>query len=226
MRGSHASAGDDTMFTGKMPVLMAVLLERSSVLDRMGYSGDNAPSIAMEMQRKRKPWMFVAAVLAWLVPGAGHVYLGRPVRGAIIFIIIAATFWSGVGIGGVMTVDPREQRWWFIAQMFAGSHGLIGWRRSRSIDIEAAQIVHDKAVQKLQADRNFNANRYAASAAARQEALVEMGVALPPQVANVAQSYAGIAGLLNLLCIFDALVLAAAGVSGEPRREETQEPSR
>ncbi|MCE5278040.1 MAG: DUF6677 family protein [Planctomycetaceae bacterium] len=178
----------------------------------------------MATQRTRKPWMLVAAGLAWLVPGAGHVYIGRPVRGAIIFIIIAATFWAGVGIGGVMTVDPREQRWWFIAQMFTGGHGLIGWRRSRALDDEIAQRTHDKAVEKFQANqRNFDPNRYVASAAARAETLKEMGLALPPQVANVAQSYAGIAGLLNLLCIFDALVLAAAGISGEPRRQDAPE---
>ncbi len=161
--------------------------------------------------------MILAAGLAWLVPGAGHVYLGRPVRGAIIFIIIAATFWAGVGIGGVMTVDPREQRWWFIAQMFTGTHGLIGWRQSRKVDEQALLLLARKP----------NLNRYATgpSPSARQEVLQEMGVALSPAVANVAQSYAGIAGLLNLLCIFDALVLAAAGISGEPRRDEPQEPS-
>ena len=35
---------------------------------------------------------------------------------------------------------------------------------------------------------------------------------------------AGVAGLLNLLCIFDATMLAAMGVRGEPHRQrETQE---
>jgi hypothetical protein len=33
---------------------------------------------------------------------------------------------------------------------------------------------------------------------------------------NVARPYAGIAGMLNLLCIMDAVVLAFMGVYGEP----------
>ena len=45
----------------------------------------------------------LATFLAWLVPGAGHVMLGRTLRGVIIFIIIGAMFWTGVGLGGVMT---------------------------------------------------------------------------------------------------------------------------
>mgnify|MGYP000853354412 CR=1 FL=1 len=35
-------------------------------------------------------------------------------------------------------------------------------------------------------------------------------------VDNVARAYAGIAGLLNLLCIFDATILALMGRFGEP----------
>ena len=51
---------------------------------------------------KSKPQPFVALLLAWLIPGAGHVYIGRPKRGLIIFVMIALIFWAGVGLGGVM----------------------------------------------------------------------------------------------------------------------------
>ncbi|MCP4379388.1 MAG: hypothetical protein GY794_24860, partial [bacterium] len=51
----------------------------------------------------------LGAMLAWIVPGAGHAFVGRPGRGIIIFIVIGATFWGGVAMGGVMTVDRQGQ---------------------------------------------------------------------------------------------------------------------
>ena len=43
---------------------------------------------------------YVALVLACIIPGAGHVYIGRVKRGIIILVTIAALFWTGVGGGG------------------------------------------------------------------------------------------------------------------------------
>ena len=83
--------------------------------------------------RKSRPIPFVALFLAWLVPGAGHIYVGRVRRGIIIFVVIGATFWAGVAMGGVMTVDYYNQRWWFAAQILAGMHSLIGWQRQKPI---------------------------------------------------------------------------------------------
>lgn len=143
-------------------------------------------------------------VLAWLVPGAGHVYVGRFARGAIIFLLVGATFWTGVAFGGVRTVDPLAERWWFYAQMMTGVHGLVGWQRQRpypsyvppSFARESAKVRDDQ-------DKYDNA--------ASPDC-----IALVSPVDTVARAYSGVAGLLNLLCIFDALLLAAIGVSGEP----------
>ncbi len=55
--------------------------------------------------KKSVPLPIVAVLLAWLIPGAGHFYLGRRVRGIIIFLVIAVTFWAGIAMGGAMTVD-------------------------------------------------------------------------------------------------------------------------
>ena len=82
---------------------------------------------------KHAPVPFLALLLAWLVPGAGHVYMGRLARGIIIFVTIAATFWAGVALGGVMTVDNYYERWWFVAQMCSGVHGLVAWYREQQV---------------------------------------------------------------------------------------------
>ena len=74
------------------------------------------------------PLACLAAMLAWIVPGAGHVAIGRPVRGIILCLTIAATFWAGVAMGGVMTVDPENEHWWFVADLITGVHGLAAWQ--------------------------------------------------------------------------------------------------
>ena len=42
----------------------------------------------------------LAAVLAWVLPGAGHVYLGRRSRGAAYFLLVAASLVIGYGLRG------------------------------------------------------------------------------------------------------------------------------
>ncbi len=76
-----------------------------------------------------------AGLLAWLVPGLGHVYLGEKKRGLILMIVIAATFWGGVAVAGVQSsVQPNTRRAWFVGQICAGSHTLaaLGWGKLRA----------------------------------------------------------------------------------------------
>jgi hypothetical protein len=214
-----------------------------------------------------KPLALVALVLAWVVPGAGHAYVGRPVRAVIIFVTIGATFWAGVAMGGIMTVDCDNQRWWFAAEMLTGVHALVGWRRQQGLvdklaeglrdnrDMYAVEVqLHERQgeladelenlrtlVRRLEGNvRQATGAREKASleerirSARRQEvdvrneiksctkqlrdlrseflteALVDDGLALVAPVETVAQAYAGVAGLLNLMCIFDAVMLALA----------------
>jgi len=108
---------------------------------------------------------YLVGILAWLVPGAGHWYLGRRDRAAIIFAAVCATFLLGVLLGGVEVVDPGYSAAWFCAQVLAGLPALI-------------------------------------SVAAQHPGLSPgygRGV-------DIGQIYAGVAGLLNLLCIVDVLM--------------------
>ncbi|MDY6914418.1 MAG: DUF6677 family protein [Planctomycetota bacterium] len=161
---------------------------------------------------KSQPLPFLALLLAWLVPGAGHMYIGRFRRGVIIFVLIGATFWAGVAIGGVMTMDYHNERWWFIAETFTGVHGLIGWQRQ--------QNVYDRLTNDPEIGPKPRKNSRAE--VSRQmlidKKLSEENIILVAPVDTVARAYAGVAGLLNLMCIFDAVVLAmgAAGTAGEP----------
>lgn len=44
----------------------------------------------------------VAMILAWLVPGAGHFFLGRRERGIAYFVIITTLFVLGLSIDGTL----------------------------------------------------------------------------------------------------------------------------
>lgn len=171
-------------------------------------------------RKQLHPMPLLALFLAWAIPGAGHAYLGRRRRGAIVFVMIGATFWAGVAMGGVLTVDHYQERWWFVADMFTGVHGLVSWYRQ------------DRVYERLTRDPEIGAflpptHEDASLQYARiQEKLAEEGLAIPPTTASVARVYAGVAGMLNLMCIFDAMVLALMGVTGEPAAGRRADPDR
>ncbi len=62
----------------------------------------------------------VAAVLAWVWPGLGHISLGQRKRGLLIMFGVLFLFLGGVLIGGVDVVDRRKDRLWFFAQSLCG----------------------------------------------------------------------------------------------------------
>lgn len=63
-----------------------------------------------------------AAILGWIVPGAGHWKVGEKARGMLVLLGVGGLFLLGVLVGGVDCVDRREDGMWFIAQ--AGAGGL------------------------------------------------------------------------------------------------------
>jgi hypothetical protein len=88
----------------------------------------------------------LAAFLAWLIPGAGHIFIGERVRGIIFMIAIALTFWTGVAIGGVKkTVDPVDRSLWYLGQISAGIHPLAVQAWSKHLepapDEDASELV-------------------------------------------------------------------------------------
>ena len=157
----------------------------------------------------KAPLPAVATVLAWIVPGAGHVYVGRPLRGIILCLTIAATFWAGMAMGGVMTVDPDNERWWFIADLFTGVHALAAWQLQQHTWrglVDEGVLQHQEALS----------HDPVQAAAVMDQKLQERGLALTSPTDTVARAYSGIAGLLNILCIFDAMILSFMGTRSEP----------
>lgn len=195
------------------------------------------------------PVPLVAVALAWLIPGLGHIYLGRVRRGLVILVTLAAMFWGGVAMGGVLTVDPVNERWWFIADVCSGAHGLVGWHRYNQLSLDVnGKIDNDpqfksqtetlrnqisekhRQIADLQRARTGDQEREKRFRQELQGYMISQagiradywdkitaadGVALVSPTETVARAYCGIAGLLNLMCIFDVLMLSLMGVSGE-----------
>ena len=71
----------------------------------------------------RSPW--VAGLLAWAIPGLGHIYQGRTAKGILFFVCILGTFFYGMYLGGNKVVyaatDWEQQyRWQYLCQLGVG----------------------------------------------------------------------------------------------------------
>ena len=130
----------------------------------------------------------IAGFLAWLIPGAGHLYIGERVRGIICLIVITLTFWTGVAVGSVQgTVAPHSRELWFAAQLGTGGNALAAYGLHRAVSPETA------IAEKVVASGNWLS--------------AEVGV-----------HYTGVAGLLNLLVIIDALMRSDLSLRTARRR--------
>ena len=73
--------------------------------------------------RRRPP--AVAGFLAWLLPGLGQLYVGRPVKAALFFVAILTTFLVGWLLTDRTAVDPDRFRLDFAGQIFLGLPTLV-----------------------------------------------------------------------------------------------------
>jgi hypothetical protein len=98
----------------------------AKTLPDAGASG--APEIEINL---KDPWL--AAFLAWLVPGLGHLYQGRTGKGILFFVCIVGTFVYGmyIGDGRVVYASTKpismqflQDRWQYVCQFGAGLPAL------------------------------------------------------------------------------------------------------
>ncbi len=62
----------------------------------------------------------VAAVLGWMLPGLGQVYVGRAMKGSLFFLAILPTFLIGWTLSDFKAVDPEMYGLDFAGQIFCG----------------------------------------------------------------------------------------------------------
>lgn len=147
----------------------------------------------------------LAALLAWLVPGAGHFYQGRHTKGSLYLVCILTTWVLGFALGGGHVVyaswEPGDKRWHYFLQAGVGAAALPALIQGKQMNAATRNGVtaagHEpmwggfmappqRPVLEDQTDE-------VSSWYARSGAGYEMGT-----------WYTMIAGLLNILVIYDA----------------------
>ncbi len=124
---------------------------------------------------ERAPSAPIAAILAWVLPGLGHWWIGERVRGLIFFVVLMVTFWGGIAVAGASTaVTAKGNGAWIAAQLCMGPQTFAALELG---------------------------NREVRNAKAREQVLYRA----PWPSSNIGVVYAGVAGLLNLLVIIDVL---------------------
>jgi len=85
-------------------------------------NGSEKPGDTIEIDL-RQPW--IAGLLAWALPGLGHIYQGRTGKGILFFVCVLGTFFYGLHLGGGKVVYAatnweQQYRWQYLCQLGVG----------------------------------------------------------------------------------------------------------
>lgn len=128
--------------------------------------------MAQRSKENNMPFLLIVGLLAWLIPGAGHLVLNEKKRAIIIFVTIILTFCTGLYIGSIGVINPIGAKLAYSAQiMNSPMVGILGHITKEDYDTTQQYRVYGRPNE-------------------------------------IGQIYTSIAGLLNLLCIVNAVYLA------------------
>jgi uncharacterized protein DUF6677 len=133
----------------------------------------------------------VSCLLAWVVPGGGHLYLGRRNRGIVFFLVVLATFLLGCLSDGHAYLIDREQPLTYLATFTNIATGPI--------ELFSRFATYDRLVYRLPPGDN----------SPEQARLLE---AMRKKVKMIGDEYGTTylltAGLMNILLMLDAFDIA------------------
>ena len=101
----------------------------------------------------------VAALWAWLWPGAGHLYQRRYAKGILFMVCILSTYFFGLAMGGGHVVyaswNQTERRWQYFCQLGVGLPALAGHCTGSTCEDGACHVVQrlDGAADHRHAER-------------------------------------------------------------------------
>lgn len=161
----------------------------------------------------------VAAVWAWLWPGAGHIYQGRYAKGILYMACILGTYFFGLGMGSGHVVyasfSKEDFRWHYVLQMGVGlpaSPAIVQYLRQRN---NMGPLFYDVMSPPVNVDPNNHDQL--ASWHEESHMFFELGTL-----------YTVVAGLLNVLAIYDAYagpVVAHAEDEDKPKPPPDDAPA-
>ncbi len=112
-------------------------------------------------------YLLIVGLFGWIIPGGGHLILGKNKHAIIIFVTIVLTFCTGLYIGSVGVINSVNAKPWFLAQL-----------------MNSPAVIALAYISKVG------------------------GYAVYARPNEIGQIYTSIAGLLNLLCIVNAIYWA------------------
>ena len=153
----------------------------------------------------------LAAFLAWLVPGLGHIYQGRTGKGVLFFVCIVGTFLYGLYLGDgrvvyASTADVFSRgfldRWQYICQVGVGLPALPAVVQRERARAGKPPLFHDNFMRPPKLEPQHSRDRSGNMVDHPDElAMWHHNIGDMFEMGTV---YTVIAGLLNLLVIFDA----------------------
>ncbi len=166
---------------------------------------------------------YASLPLAWLVPGLGHIIIGERVRGAIFLVTIHLLFGLGLLFGGMRSIKPPEQPIWTYTQYLNGWPMLVAnyYWQGFSRDFlpppnggkSAAEAEFDRSAPPRPDITGDPKDRikYTKEFIEKYPAF-----AFHPKVHDMGAVYCGIAGMLNLLVMFDLLLRVTGSERQDP----------
>jgi hypothetical protein len=178
----------------------------------------------------KDPW--IAGILAWLVPGLGHFYQGRNAKGALFAICILGTFGYGLYLGGSKEVGwgravyisfrPNDWRLPWLCQIGVGlptvPMTLLQWK----LEDMKAKPLFDGFMAPPAPEATDALDKNAAPRGPIDPGSVSLaGInrALP-RYFELGTVYTMIAGLLNIMAVYDACCGPVPAESGKKEDEE------
>jgi hypothetical protein len=162
----------------------------------------------------------LAAFFAWLVPGLGHIYQRRTGKGVLFFVCIVGTFFYGWYIGGqrvvyastanVFSMRFLQDRWQYVCQVGAGLPALPALVERQRIRDGKKPLFGDKFMRPPYDSPPQGAFRFESVDETDHNHIVQH----PDELAKwnydlgdffeIGTVFTVIAGLLNILAIYDA----------------------
>ena len=153
----------------------------------------------------------IAALLAWLIPGLGHFYQGRFAKAILFFVCILGTFSYGVYLGGSKELGwgravyaswrPGNRRLPYLCQIGIGLPAMPAL--VQAIRVRKGDRPLSSFMAPPQPDNAELASQRVRDALRDQPTLNDLQERLP-RLFEFATVYTMVAGLLNVLAIYDA----------------------
>lgn len=183
--------------------------------------------------RSPEPLQPLAGVLGLVLPGLGHAFLGHTRRGLLIFTGVMGLFASGLLIGGIDSVDRREDFIWFLGQGLVGPTAFaVDYAHQHHFKVaDARKVVADPSTGRMVPllrsaapgeFRNPESGQAVpivigadgvgtATYTDRSGKSVSVRPAYPPNIKGLGRMnelgtlFTTLAGFINLICVLDAL---------------------